>query len=246
MRRTLWPFGLLLIAAAAQAVTADLDGFLRSIEQAAQPPTPVRADGKLVVTTPEKSDTNQIVLIQRDANDLFIELRQPPLRALITDGAKAYVLPPGASAAKDWPANEPLGNSDFTREDLEPFALNRFQTPRIVDENPEQITVAFFPKQSQYSLVVFTFDREKKVAVKTMYYQETLSNLVKMRRDTDHVLVGRRWLPTTVTIEQFALRTQSALQLRWTQDPPLTPELFQPEFLARPSGITWPTPPAQQ
>src|SRR5262249_41554377 len=110
------------------------------------------------------------------------------------------------------------------------------------DESAEQITIALFPTRSQYIMLVFTFDREKKVAVKTMYYQETLSNLVKMRRDSDYALVGQRWLPTKVTMEQFALRTQSALQLHWTQAPPIPPEMFHPAFLGRPSGVSWPAP----
>jgi len=243
MRRVVFVLALVLAARMARATPVDLDAFLRSVEQASQPPTAVRADGELTVTTPDKTTTSQLVLIQRDANDLFLELRQPPLKALITGaGASAYVLVGTAKDPKDWPQKDALADSDFNREDLEPFVLDHYQTPRIVDESPDQVTVALFPKHSQYSLLVFTFDREKKVPLKTMYYEETFSNLVKMRRDSDHVLIGRRWLPTKITMEQFALRTQSALQLSWTQDPPITPELFQPAFLARAPAITWPTP----
>ncbi len=106
------------------------------------------------------------------------------------------------------------------------------------------MTSNLFPKQSQYSLVVMTFDREKKVPTKILYYQETLNNLVKMRRDGSHVFVGRRWVPTTITMQNLPLRTESRLELRWTQSPPVPPELFQPAFLARPSSLKWPEPAA--
>src|SRR5262249_28327370 len=109
-----------------------------------------------------------------------------------------------------------------------------------------ELTVTLFPgKTSQYSLVVTTFDRDKKVPIKTLYYQDTLNNLVKMQRATDYVLVGRKWMPTTFSMETFKLHTHSTFTLHWTQAPTFPPELFDPVFLSHPSNIVWPaaTPP---
>ena len=45
-------------------------------------------------------------------------------------------------------------------------------------------------------------------------------------------------------MESFKLRTQSTFKLTWSQNPSFPPELFDPVFLPRPSGIVWPAAPA--
>lgn len=104
-----------------------------------------------------------------------------------------------------------------------------------------------FPASSPYTLEVITFDREKLVPVKTLYYRDTLNNLAKMRRDGPFVLVGRKWMPQTISMETFALHTHSTLTLQWTQSADVPPELFDPQFLPRLSAPASPitaTPPA--
>ena len=87
---------------------------------------------------------------------------------------------------------------------------------------------------------MITFDRDKKVPRKTLYDRETLNNLVKMRRDDDYVLVGRKWMPAVTSMETCKLRTHTTFSVRWSQDENVPPELFDPVFLPRPSGIIWP------
>jgi hypothetical protein len=47
-------------------------------------------------------------------------------------------------------------------------------------------------------------------------------------------------MPTAITMESFTQRTQSTFKLTWSQNPTFPPELFDPVFLPRPSGIAWP------
>jgi hypothetical protein len=230
-----------LLPGAAGAEVIDLNVLLPEMEQAARPAVPLRADGELAVTTPENTRREQIVMLQRENGDLYIELRPAQLKYLILEGGKRAVAhTPGAKEAGALADGATLDGSDFTREDLRPFAVAQYHTPRIVDQSAGEVQIALFPQKSQYSMVVITFDRQKRVPIKHMYYQETLSNLVKMRRDQGHVLVGRRWLPATISIENFAMRATSTLTLQWAQAPNVTPEMFDPLLLPRPSTIEWP------
>lgn len=236
---------LLVLPSAGDAAPVDLNTFLPEMEEAAKPTVTLRADGTMTVVTPEGTKRDQIVLIHREGNDLFIELKQGVKALLLKGGAESFIAMAGAKEATAFKGDATLAGSEITREDLQPFTVAHYKTPRIVDQTSQIVHVALFPQQSQYSLLVITFDREMKVPVKTMYYKDTLNNLVKMRRDTDHVLVGRRWVPTRITVENFALHNTTTLELQWTQATNVAPELFQSAFLGRPSNLTWPAAPPQ-
>lgn len=232
---------LTLTGAAAPADMEDLRQFLHNAETTAQLAAALRADGTFEVTAGSGTRRDQVVMLLRPAADTYVELRQEGTKALITgSGDQSYLLTKGASKAAPFPPDATFADSDFTREDLEPFRMARFKDARISDETGAELTVTLFPGASEYSLLVITFDREKQVPVKILYYRDTLNNLVKMRRDDSHVLVGRKWMPTSITMETFKLRTQTTFKLTWSQEPTFPPELFDQVFLPRPSGIVWP------
>jgi hypothetical protein len=233
---------LCLATVPAGAEPVDVEAILRAVEEATDPGAGRRADGTIVMRTPEQTRRDRIVVLQRRTGELYVELRERGEKALLLADGRAFRLLKGAAQATDFPRDAAFADGDLTREDLEPFRRSRYTEARIVDEGPVQITLALAPTASQYSLVVTTIDRAKLVPIKTLYYQETLNNLVKMRRESAHQLVGQRWLPSAITMEHFQLRTQTDLTLRWTQDANLPPEPFQPELLSRPSGLAWPTP----
>lgn len=242
---------LTLTAGAARADVESLQQFLHSAEETAQVTAALRGDGTFDVTSASGKRSDQVVMLVRPVADSYIELRQEGTKAvLLSAGAPAYRLAKGASKAEPFPPDATFAESDFTSEDLEPFRTARYKDARISDETGAEVTVTLFPGTSQYSLVVITFDREKRVPVKTLYYRDTLNNLVKIRRDEGHVLIGRKWMPTIITMESFKLRTQTTFKLAWSQNPTFPPELFDPVFLPRPSGIVWPTatgtPPSRQ
>jgi len=242
MRNILAVLALVMsVGSQALADTENLQQFLHRAEEATAVPVPLRADGELTVTTPDGSRRTAVAMIIRPTADTYIELKDPPTKAvLLGDKDQAYVVEKDAAKAADMALSATFADSDFTREDLEPFRLARYKDWRISDESSGEITVTLFPKTSQYSLVVITFDREKAMPLKTLYYKDTLNNLVKMRRDGDYVLIGRKSVPTTSSMETFKLRTHSTFTLRWTQSPSFPPELFDPAFLPRPSNLVWP------
>ncbi len=234
---------LLLIGGVARAGVDDLDGFLRSAEEAGRVPAPLRAEGQFVVTSPGGEVKKDLVMVVRPPNDMFLELRGDGRRALLLPQAgTAYRLTPASGTAETFPADAVFADSDFTREDLEPFQLSRYQLWKIADESPYDITVTLYTKKSQYVLEVVTFDLEKKVPLKVLYYRDTYNNLVKIRRNEDYVAVGQKWRPTSVSMESFKLRTHTKMTLRWTPAGTFPPELFDPAFLARPALL----PPAVQ
>jgi len=205
---------ILLAVVAAPARGEDLAALLAAATSAARPSTTVRGEGELVSVSPEGTVRHRIAIAQRPAGDLYVEVQSPVARALLPTSGAA-LLAAGAAPAP-FPADAALAASEFSREDLQPFDAGRFGSPTIVDRGADDTTVSLDPRDSQYSLQVITFDREKRVPIKVMSYKDTLSNLLKMRRESGHVLVGGRWLPTEITIENFPLKTTSTLTLQWT------------------------------
>jgi hypothetical protein len=232
---------VVLICGAAYADIENLTDFLRGAEEATHATAALRGDGEFEVQTPEATRRDQVTMIVRPPADVFLALRQEGIKALLL-GNDGHLLKTGAATAGPFHPAATFAESDFTREDLEPFRLSRFKDWRISDESGTELTVMFVPQDSQYSLVVIIFDREKKVPLKTLYYRETLSNLVKLRRNEAFVLVGRTWMPGRTSMETFKLHTQTTFTMRWTEDSAVPSELFDPAALPR-AGIAWPPPP---
>ncbi|MDX2166182.1 MAG: hypothetical protein SF182_03940 [Deltaproteobacteria bacterium] len=217
---------LVLVAAASTARGDDLAAFLAAASAASAPKQTIRGEGELVTTSPDGTTRQQVVVVQRPNGDLFIALQPSGARALIPVGGEAQLSTAKGSGATPFALDAPLGGSEFTREDLQPFVMARFGSPTIVDRNGPEITVSLDPKKpTQYSLTAITFDRDKRAPVKVMLYKDTLSNLLKMRRDSDLVEVGGRWVPGTVAMENFPMRTTSTLTLKWSTAAD-QPELF--------------------
>ncbi len=235
--------GLACTIAPVRAEMVDLDAFLHQAEEAAQVAVPLRGDGQVEVASPEATRRDQVALVLRPPADTFIAFQQQAVKAVLL-GSAAFRLKPGANKVEPFALDASLDDSDFTREDLEPFRAARYKDARISDDSPTQLTVTLFPTDSQYSLVVITFDRQKKVPLKTLYYRDTASNLVKMQRDTDYVSIADKWKPTTMTMESFKLRTHTTMTVHWLPEDKLRAELFDPAALAQAPLTLWPaTPP---
>jgi hypothetical protein len=235
------PVLLAVAGSAALAQVENLQPFLHAAEEATQVTVPLRGDGQFEVTSAEGMRRDHVVVILRPPTDTYIEIQKEGMKSLLlSEGWKAHRLAKGAAKAEDFPSDASFADSEFTREDLEPFHMSRYKDARISDQSGAELTVTLYPDKSQYSLVVVTFDREKKVPIKTLYYRDTLNNLVKMERNEGWVLVGRKWLPTTMSMETFKLKTRTTFTLHWSQAATFPPELFDPVFLPRPSGIVWP------
>ncbi|MBI4514742.1 MAG: outer membrane lipoprotein-sorting protein [Deltaproteobacteria bacterium] len=238
-------FTLTLLLGRAGAEPPDrVAALLRAVEAAVQPATALRADGELTVASPEQTLSYPLILLSRPgrhASELYFELGHNGGKALVLEGgARSLRLAAGASRPEPFPADAAWAGSEFSREDLQPFRAAAFGDVRISDESATRITLALVPKASQYCLLVMTIDLERKVPLKILYYRGTLNNLVKMQRDGDHARIAGSWRPRTVTMEDFKLRTQSTLRLRWTENPDFSPAVFEPAALAQSSGLRWP------
>lgn len=206
---------LLFALAAAPARGEDLAALLAGATAAARPSATVRGDGELVTASPDGTTRARVAVLQRPDGALYLEAQPPGARALLSADGRAWSAGPGA-APQPFANDAGFAGSEFTREDLEPFDAARYGSATIVDRNPSQTTVSLDPHASQYSLVVITFDREKQVPVKVMSYKDTLSHLLRMRRESGQQQIGGRWLPAEVTIENFPLKVTSTLTLKWT------------------------------
>lgn len=232
---------LVLSLAAAPAVGEDLPTFLKAASAAARPTAALRADGTLVTTSPDGTVRDQIAIVRRPNGDLYVELREAGTRALLlADGDKALLVPTKGKHSEPFALDASLGGSEFTREDLRPFNVQNYQSPTIVDRRNGEVTVSLTPNAgSQYSLQVITFDSERKVPLIVKNYKETISNLVKMRRSRNFTSAGGTWVPSEIAMENFPLRSNSALTLSWRQTEDV-PTLFDPAALDKPSPLTWP------
>jgi hypothetical protein len=184
---------------------------------------------------------DQIAIVRRPNGDLYVELREAGTRALLlADGDKALLVPAKGKRSEPFALDASLGGSEFTREDLRPFNVQNYQSPTIVDRRNGEVTVSLTPNAgSQYSLQVITFDSERKVPLIVKNYKETISNLVKMRRSRNFTSAGGTWVPSEIAMENFPLRSNSALTLSWRQTEDV-PTLFDPAALDKPSPLTWP------
>jgi hypothetical protein len=237
MRRLLLAFFLLYSSAAA---AANLQSFLRSATRASSARVALRADGPLVSTGTEGTVDDQVVLLRNEDGATYLELRRAALRILIRPDKNEAYEASGRAAAKPLPMDRPIAGTDFSPEDLKPFVQANFDSAAIADRNDRQITVSLDPRDSQYTLIVTTFDVEKHVPVKTMYYTETLNNLTKMRLDQDLVDVAGHWLPSTIIMRGFKLRTSSKLTLTWKTADQLDSSRFDPAAFAQAPPMQWP------
>jgi hypothetical protein len=230
-----------LLVPVAPAAAEDLTTFLTAATAAARPNVPLRADGELTTTSPDGTVGDQIAILRRPNGDVYIELRNSGVRALLLgDGKTALLVPGKGKSAAAFALDTQLGGSEFTREDLQPFNASPYRSPIIVDRNPGELTVSLTPSPpSQYALQVMTFDSERKAPLVVKDYKDTVSNLVKVRRSTQHTTVGDGWQPGEITMENFPMRSTSTLRLHWWQIEDV-PALFDPAALGKPSALSWP------
>jgi len=223
----------ILFVAVAAVRAEELRDLLPVIAAQARAPRPLRADLRL---EREGVPTVQAVLLERGGRR-YLETRTGT-RALLSPG-KVVVVRNGR-VARAAPGTA-LEGSDILLEDLEPFGTGSLTVPQVSDEGPTGMVVTGAPTPpTAYALLVHTMDPEKAVIVKTKYYRESVSNLVKMSRDDDFIEVAGRWRPGTFVMETFRPDTRTTtLTLAWREAPDAPAAVFTPAGLRAPSPITW-------
>jgi hypothetical protein len=122
------------------------------------------------------------------------------------------------------------------------FDRGALRTPQISDEGPTEVVVTAEPaRPSAYALLVHTIDPAIDRIVKTLYYQGSVGNLAKVRRDAAFGPAGDGSRPGDVRFELMRQASTTRLSLRWREAPDAPAALFEPGGLERPSGLAFPT-----
>jgi hypothetical protein len=228
------PLALFLGAAAA----SDLDRVAKAAAEQAHVAAPLRADVKAEIDGLEGKKSERIVMLFRPAPsgpgiETYVQLGEGALRYLVQSDGTAWVAEGGK--ARKIPLDTLIGATSWTVEELLPFSIERCGLPRTVEVMPAYMTVLCDPKQEhrgQYVLWVYKFDREKAMPERVLFYQERQDNLVKMLRNEDFTLIGRKWRPKRMVMQNFKLRTRDVFEIEWSQDPKFPPEIFDPGTFA--------------
>ena len=224
----------LMLPGSARAV--DLGAFLAEVEDAGRFQTPARADLRIHVKEKGSERHYDGVVAHRGA-DAYIELREPAIRVLIhtgDDGAETVhqTLGKGTDHAARVGAYDMMGTTTLIADDFRSFRAGALRTPQIVSETKQTLLVSGAPADaSPYVLLVYLLDREKHLPTRVQYYERTLNNLVRMRRDTDVVRVASMWRPGRTEIEDYRTGTVTTIERSWTVEPELPPDLFDPTTL---------------
>jgi hypothetical protein len=224
---------VLLATLTATAHARDLKALLAKVAAQASFDVPARADVSLTCEPGCKVKALRAVLVGK-GDSLYVE---------VEGGERALITPAGRWVARDGEAtpvapDTPLAGTDVLMEDLTPFRADLIRVPLISDDGPAGVVVTGAPVgPSAYELLVLTIDPERSVLLRTQYYQESVSNLTKIRRDTDFVEVGGHLRPGRITFELLRLATTTRLDLKWKEARDVPASLFEPEGLEKPSGL---------
>ena len=209
-----------------------LPELLAGIESNARFGVPTRAEVRITRGT---ASTDAVLL--GHGRVVYFEVKDG-VRALLRPG-KALVQSRGRAA----PAilGLALPGTDLLLEDLEVFTASALRTPLVSDDSPAGVVVTGAPAYgSAYALLVYTIDRGRHAVVRTQYYRDTTSNLVKVRRDGALVHVDGHWRPGEVTVEDLPGSTSTQLRLTWRAVPDTPHSVFTPAGMRAPSPIEWP------
>ena len=125
------------------------------------------------------------------------------------------------------PIGAPIDSLSIAYEDLSRYIVDDFKMQQITDEAADHILVSMHPAvDSAYVYRAYTFDKEKTVPTKIQFYAKTLNNLVKLRQDSDHTLIGKKWMPTKIDIQNYPDNTTTHLTIKWTPNATAPPELL--------------------
>ena len=223
----------LLLAAVAQPVQAvSVQELLPAVAAESSAPRLLRAD---VHVERDGTPAGDAALLARGQR-LYLETRSGT-RALLSPG-KVVIVRNGRLVRA--PVGATLPGTDVLLEDLEPFGVERMPVAQVSDENPVGVVVTGAPAPpSAYALLVITIDPERNVIAQTKYYRDSISNLVKIRKDDDFTQVGGRWRPATIGFEGLRPPSSTRLGLTWREAPDAPAALLTPGGLRAPSTLVW-------
>jgi hypothetical protein len=217
-----------LVAVPSGAEAGDLAAFLTEVEEAGRAPTAARANFRVHVRRPGTSARNYEGAVAYTGADAYVEIGEPVVRVRMRgEATEVLVTGTGNEAWKPATAYDALGDGSLIVDDFRPFRAATLRTPQIVSDAKQTILVSGAPAQaSPWVLVVHLFDRDKLRPIRTQYYERTINNMVRMRRDGELVRVAGVWRPRRMEIEDYRAGTSTTVELDWQPSPTLPAGLF--------------------
>jgi hypothetical protein len=192
------------------------------------PQTLLRADIAIEIDGPQGKKTTDAIALFAPGKEArwYLQLREPALRALVL-GNERKVMQKTGTTTETVPIGAPIDSLGIAYEDLSRFIVDDFKTWQITDEAADHVLVGMYPSvESAYVYRVYSFDKEKTVPTKAQFYAKTLNNLVKLRLDSEHILIGKKWIPTEIQLQNYPDNVTTTLHVRWTPNATAPPELF--------------------
>jgi hypothetical protein len=236
---------IMLTATGAAATDSDsLHLLLLGAQDMNTPQTVLRADIAIALETYKGPRATQAVAFFVPGKDArwYFQLKDPALAALVR-GTDRKVMQRTDGTIKTLAIGEPIADLGISYEDLSRFIVDDFKLWQIADESPDTVLAGGHPAvESAYVYRAYTFDKTRTIPLKIQFYAKTLNNLVKLRTDSNHVLVGKKWFPGTIEIQNFPESSKATLTIHWSQAATAPPELLAPESFPASSPLPWTTP----
>jgi hypothetical protein len=221
---------------------SDLSAFLERAEQMSLYTKPVRADVK--ITRDGKPADAAVLIFDPTANREFFALKSSGWRALLPIGwGEGKAVTATGKSPVTHSSDEPLGTTGLRGMEFFPFWKTDYNGAFVSDSNRTEKTVTLYAKTGlPYVLFVITFDKEKLVPLAIKYYKDNMNNLVRLRRDSDFVMVGSRPRPRHVEIRDFTENSNTLYDFTWrTLDS--VPEGLTKDQTFDKAALDWPTEP---
>src|ERR1700675_1302340 len=167
---------------------------LLSAQDMNTPQTLLRADIAIEIDGPKGKKTTDAIALFAPGKEArwYLQLREPALRALVL-GNERKVMQKTGTTTETVPIGAPIDGLGIAYEDLSRFIVDDFKTWQITDEAADHVPVGMYP----------TLDTEKTVPTKVQLYAKTLNNLAKLRLDSEHILIGKKWFPTEIQLQNY-------------------------------------------
>jgi hypothetical protein len=239
--------GLVLTATSARALDSQsLRLLLLGAQDMNTPQTTMRADITIALETDKGTRTTQAIAFFAPGPDArwYFQLKDPSVAALVL-GTDRKVMVRSDGSVRTVAIGEPIADTGMSYEDLSRFIVSDFKLWQITDESSDVVLCGGHPQvESAYVYRAYTIDKTKAIPLKVQFYAKTLNNLVKLRTDSNHALVGKKWFPGTIELQNFPERSTATLTIRWSQAATVPPELLTPASFPASSPVPWTTPEA--
>ena len=238
-----------MLLAGGQAAAIDSES-LRLLLLGAQdmntPQTVMRADIAIALETYKGPRSTTAIAFFAPGKDArwYLQLKEPALAALVR-GSERKVMQRTDGSIKTSAIGEPIADLGISYEDLSRFVVEDFKLWQIADDTTDTVLAGGHPAvESAYVYRAYTLDKARSIPLKVQFYQKTLNNLVKLRTDSDHVLVGKKWFPQTIEIQNFPENSKAKLSIKWSQAATVPPEVLAPESFSAAPLVPWDAPAA--